>query len=139
MNKWLYSSILIGVFTVATILYSGCAHKVRVSESRYSGGKLYQQPYDTVWDAVHGLIFTDLGCVDKKVDKKKGYIETEWATRLIGGGTSRWRIIARVKQKKDGTLVLFDRDVEETAGKGLSGDESIDADNLYQQLEDKLK
>jgi hypothetical protein len=80
-----------------------------------------------------------IGGVDKKVNKKKGYIETEWATRLASGGTSKWRIIAQVKQKKDGTLVLFKRDVEETAGKGLSGDESIDADNLYQQLEDKLK
>jgi hypothetical protein len=58
---------------------------------------------------------------------------------VTSGGTSKWRIIAQVKQKKDGTLVLFKRDVEETAGKGLRGDESSDADNLYQQLEDKLK
>ncbi len=139
MTKRLYLCMLIGGFTVATIFYSGCAHKEKVKESIYPEGKLYQQPYDTVWDAVHSLIFTDLGCVEKKVNKKKGYIETEWATRLTGGGTSKWRIIAQVKQKNDGTLVLFNRDVEETAGKGLSGDESIDADNLYQQLEDKLK
>ena len=139
MIKRLYPCILIWVFTVATIFYSGCAHKEEIKESIYPKGKLYQQPYDTVWDAVHSLVFTDLGCVDKKVDKKKGYIETEWATRLTSGGTSKWRIIAQVKQKKDETLVLFDRDVEETAGKGLSGDESIYADNLYQQLEDKLK
>jgi len=131
--------MLIGGFTVATIFYGGCAHKEKVKESIYPEGKLYNQPYDTVWDTVHSLIFTDLGCVEKKVNKKKGYIETEWATRLTGGGTSKWRIIAQVKQKNDGTLVLFNRDVEETAGKGLSGDESIDADNLYQQLEDKLK
>jgi hypothetical protein len=138
MKKWLYPCILIGFFTALTILYSGCAHKERVRESSYSEGKLYQQSYDTVWDAVHGLIFTDLGYVEKKVNKKKGYIETEWATRLTGRGTSRWKIIAQVKQKKDGTLVLFNRDEEETAGKGLS-DESIDNYNLYQQLEDKLK
>ena len=139
MTKRLYLCMLIGGFTVATIFYSGCAHKERVRESSYSEGKLYHQPYDTVWDAVHSLIFTDLGCVEKKANKKKGYIETEWATRVTGGGTSKWRIIAQVKQKNDGTLVLFNRAVEETAGKGLSGDESIDADNLYQQLEDKLK
>ena len=139
MTKRLYLCMLIGGFTVATIFYSGCAHKERARESSYSEGKIYQQPYDTVWDAVHSLIFTDLGCVEKKANKKKGYIETEWATRLTGGGTSKWRIIAQVKQKNDGTLVLFNRAVEETAGKGLSGDESIDADNLYQQLEDKLK
>ena len=108
-------------------------------ESIYPEGKLYNQPYETVWDAVHSLVFTDLGCVEKKVNKKKGYIETEWTTWLTGGGTSKWRIIAQVKQKNDGTLVLFNRAVEETAGKGLSGDESIDADNLYQQIEDKLK
>jgi hypothetical protein len=139
MNKRLYPCILIGVFTVVTIFYSGCAHKQKVKESIYPEGKLYHQEYDTVWDAVHGLIFTDLGCVEKKVNKKKGYIETEWASRQTSAGTTRWRIIAQVKQKKDGTLVLFKRDVEETAGKGLSGDESIDADNLYQQLGDKLK
>ena len=47
-------------------------------ESIFPEGKLYHQSYDTVWDAVHSLIFTDLGCVEKKVNKKKGYIETEW-------------------------------------------------------------
>jgi hypothetical protein len=139
MKKRFSLCMLIVFFTVATIFYSGCTHKERVKESSYSEGKLYHQSYDTVWGAVHSLVFTDLGCVEKKVNKKKGYIETEWATRLTSGGTSKWRIIAQVKQKKDGTLVLFKRDVEETAGKGLSGDESIDADNLYQQLEDKLK
>ena len=131
--------MLIVFFTVATIFYSGCAGKKTVKESSFPERKLYHQSYDMVWDTVHSLIFTDLGCVENKVDKKKGYIETEWATRLTSGGTSKWRIIAQVKQKKDGTLVLFKRDVEETAGKGLSGDESSDADNLYQQLEDKLK
>lgn len=139
MKKRLYLCMLIGFFTVAAIFYCGCTHKERVRESSYPEGKLYNQAYDTVWDAVHSLIFTDLGCVEKKVNKKKGYIETEWATRLTGGGTSKWRIIAQVKQKKDGTWVLFARDVEETAGKGLSGDESIAADNLYQQLADKLQ
>ena len=67
MIKRLYPCILIGVFTVATIFYSGCAHKEKVKESIYPKGKLYQQPYDTVWDAVHSLVFTDLGCVVKKV------------------------------------------------------------------------
>jgi hypothetical protein len=139
MKKRLYPCLLIGFFAAVTILYSGCTHKERVRESGgYSEGKLYQQSYDTVWDAVHSLIFTDLGYVEKKANKKKGYIETEWATRLTGRGTSRWRIIAQIKEKKDGTLVLFNRDEEETSGKGLS-DESIDAVNLYQQLEDKLK
>ena len=139
MKKRFSLCMLIGFFTVATFFYSGCAGKKPVKESSFPEGKLYHQLYDTVWDAVHSLIFTDLGCVEKEVDKKKGYIETEWATRVTSGGTLKWRIIAQVKQKKDETLVLLARDVEETAGKGLSGDESIDADNLYQQLEDKLK
>ena len=75
----------------------------------------------------------------KKWTRKRVTSKPSGRPELTGGGTSKWRIIAQVKQKKDGTLVLFKRDVEETAGKGLSGDESIDADNLYQQLEDKLK
>jgi hypothetical protein len=94
MKKRLYPCILIGFFIVATIFYSGCIHKERVRESGDPEGKLYHQSYDTVWDAVHSLIFTDLGCVEKKVNKKKGYIETEWATLLTGGRTWRWRIIA---------------------------------------------
>jgi hypothetical protein len=138
MKKRLYPCLLIGFFAAATILHSGCAHKQRIRESGNSEGKLYQQSYDTVWDTVHGLLFTDLGYVEKEANKKKGYIETEWATRLTGRGTSRWRITVEVEQKKDGTLVLFNRDEEETAGKGLS-DKSIDDYNLYQQLEDKLK
>ncbi|MCX5898799.1 MAG: hypothetical protein NTY29_11460, partial [Proteobacteria bacterium] len=105
--------MLIGFFTVATFFYSGCAGKKPVKESSFPEGKLYHQLYDTVWDAVHSLIFTDLGCVEKEVDKKKGYIETEWATQLSTEGTSRWRIKAQVKQKNDGTLVLFDRDIEQ--------------------------
>jgi len=139
MNKRLFSCILIGFFAAVTILYSGCAHKQRVRESGYAGGKLYQQSYDTVWDTVNSLIFTDLGNVEKKANKKKGYIETEWATRLTGRGTSKWRIIVQIKEKKDGTLVLFNKDEEETAGKGLSSEDTFDVDSLYQQLEDKLK
>jgi hypothetical protein len=139
MKKRLYLFMLIGFFTAVTIFCGGCKHKERIRESGgYSEGKLYQQSYDTVWDAVHSLIFTDLGYVEKKANKKKGYIETEWAARVTGRGTSKWRIIVQIKEKKDGTLVLFNRDEEETSGKGLS-DASIDDVNLYQQLEDKLK
>jgi hypothetical protein len=139
MKKRLYPCLLIGFFAAATMLYSGCAHKQRVRQSVNPGGKLYQQSYDTVWDAVHGLMFTDLGYIENKANKKKGYIETDWATRLTGRGTSRWRIIVQVKQQKDGTLVLFNKDEEETAGKGLSSEDTFDVDSLYQQLEDKLK
>ncbi len=139
MIKKFYPCILFVFFAAVTILYSGCSHRERVRDSGNPEGKLYQQSYDTVWDAVHGLLFTDLGYVEKEVNKKKGYIVTEWATRLTGRGTSRWRIIVEVEQKKDGTLVLFSRDEEETAGKGLSSEESIGHYNLYQQLEDKLK
>jgi hypothetical protein len=149
MKKSLYLCMLIGFITVATIFYGGCAHKERAGESTsLHRGKVYQQPYDAVWDAVHSRIFTDLGCVEKTVNKKKGYIETEWATLLTAGRTWRWRIIAQVKQKNDRTLVLlsrikppapaggvsFDRDIEQTAGGKHSSAESSAADNLYEQL-----
>jgi hypothetical protein len=159
MKKGFYACILIGFFAVAIIFYSGCAHTERKKESIYPEGKLFHQPYDKVWDAVYSLIFTDLGCVDKKVNKKKGYIETEWATKLSAEGTSRWRIKAQVKQKNDGTLVLFDRDIEErdvvdkndmrsrekskdqnpNAGWRHNNEDAGAADNLYQQLDSKLK
>jgi hypothetical protein len=138
MKKILYSCILIGLITAVTMLCSGCTHKERVREAGNAKGKLYRQSYDTVWDAVYGLLFTDLGYVEKEANKKKGHIETDWTTRLTGRGTARWKIIVQIKEKKDGTLVLINRDEEETSGKGLS-DESIDDYNLYEKLEDKLK
>ena len=159
MKKCHYVSILIGFFIVATIFYSGCAANKPVKESSFPEGKLYPKPYDKVWDAGHNLIFTDLGCVDKKVNKKKGYIETEWATQLTTEGTWRWRIKAQVKQKKDGTLVLLERDMEQrdivdkndlrskekskdqnpNAGWKHNNEDLSAADNLYQQLDGKLK
>jgi hypothetical protein len=159
MKKCHYVSILIGFLIVATIFYSGCAGKKPVKQSSFPEGKLYPVPYDKVWDAVHNLIFTDLGCVDKKVDKKKGYIETEWATQLTTEGTWRWRIKAQVKQEKNGTLVLLERDMEQrdildksdlrfkekskdqnpNAGWKHNNEDPSAADNLYQQLGDKLK
>ena len=122
-------------------------------------GKLYHQPYDKVWDAVYSLIFTDLGCADKTVNKENGYIETEWASQVTDEGTARWRIIAQLKQKNDGTLVLFNRDTgqdeEGKPNKPLFMEQSKDgnayndwkekvktsgaADDLYGQLENKLK
>ena len=71
MKKRLSLYMLIVFFTVATIFYSGCAGKKTVKESSFPEGKLYHQSYDMVWDAVHSLIFTDLGCVEKEVDKKR--------------------------------------------------------------------
>lgn len=74
-------------------------------------------------------------------------------------GTARWRIIAQLKQKNDGTLVLFNRDMgqgeEGKPHKPLFMEQSKDwnayndwkervktssaADDLYGQLENKLK
>jgi hypothetical protein len=139
MGKKLCLCILIVFFTAVPILYSGCTHRERVKDSGNPEGKRYQQSYDSVWDAAHGLLFTDQGYIEKKANKKKGYIETEWVTRLTGRGTTRWRITVQMKQQKDGTLVLFSRDEEETAGKGLSSEQTFEVDSLYQQLEDKLK
>jgi hypothetical protein len=149
------------VFCLAGIIIvcAGCAQKELVKESRYPDGKLYPASYDKVWDAVHTLIFTDLGCVEKKVNKKKGSMETEWASQLSTEGIYRWRIKAQLQQKPDGTLVLLDKDVEERdvvdkndpRSKEKSKDQnpnsgwrhntrdSSAADNLYQQLEKKLQ
>jgi len=161
MKKNLYLCMLIVFATVATISYCGCAHKKQKKESIYPEGKLYHQPYDKVWDAVHSLIFTDLGCVEKVVNKKEGYIETEWAASLTDEGTLQWRIIAQVKQKNDGTLVLFDKDIEQSdivkPNKSNFKEQSKDqnewtatdwrrskekssaADNLYEHLDNNLK
>jgi uncharacterized lipoprotein len=159
MKKRLYPGILIGVFTIAAIFYSGCTHQERVRKSSYPEGKLYHEPYKKVWDTVNRLIFTDLGCTEKTVNKENGYIETEWTTQVTIDGTERWRIIAQLKQKNDGTLVLFNKDIgqgeEMKRNKPLFMEQSKDgdayndwkdrvntssaADDLYKQLENKLQ
>lgn len=152
-------SIVIGFFIVATIFYCGCGHKGLIKDSKYPDGKFFNKPYDTVWQAVHELLFVDLGCVEKEVNRKKGVIETDWITRMTTDGTQRWKIDAEIKAKENGAVVYIIKDIEmreeisrETRNyKEKSKDQNPNAgwknidvdqssvDSMYQQLENKLR
>ncbi len=112
MKKASYLSIIIGFFIVATVFYSACTTGRLKSGSKYPEGQFYNKPYDLVWNAVHELIFVDLGCAEKSVSKKKGAIETEWVTQITTEGIMRWKIEAEVKAKGNGTQVYMEKRVE---------------------------
>jgi hypothetical protein len=155
------SSIVIGFFIVASIFCYSCAHDGQQKQTNYPEGVVFDQPYEKVWGAVHELIFTDLGCVEKKVNKKKGTIETEWVTQITTDGTMRWNVSAKLKQKGNSARVLLYKDVEmkedisqspyrskekerEQDKHPQAGWKNTDVaadsiDSLYQQLQNKLK
>ncbi len=79
------------------------------SRDAQSMARVFNKPYDAVWAAVEDLISNDLACIPKKINKKKGLIETEWVHRFDTEGTVRWQITAAVKQKKNGTWVMIQK------------------------------
>ena len=87
-----------------------CAHFTS-TEARLLG-RLYPQPYDQVWAAVESYVRDDLGCAVKRINQRKGIIETEWVHRLDTEGTQRWLIKVQVKKRKNGVWVVFDRRVQ---------------------------
>jgi hypothetical protein len=155
------SSIVIGFFIVASIFCYSCAHNGQQKQTNYPEGVVFDQPYEKVWGAVNDLIFTDLGCAEKKVNKKKGTIETEWVTQITTEGTMRWNVSAKLKQKGNSTRVFLYKDVEmkedisqspyrskekerEKDKHPQAGWKNTDVaadsiDSLYQQLQNKLK
>jgi len=74
--------------------------------------RLYHKPYDTVWEAVTGVILDDLGCVESKLKKNKGYLETEWVNTFDTDGQHRWKIEAYLKKRKDAVAVRLEKMVQ---------------------------
>jgi hypothetical protein len=154
-------SIVIGFSIVASIFCYSCAHDRQQKQSNYPEGVVFDQPYEKVWGAVNELIFTDIGCAEKKVNKKKGTIETEWVTQITTEGTRRWNVSAELKRKGKSTRVFLNKEVEmkedisqspyrtkekerEKQKHPQSGWKNTDVaadsiDRLYQQLQNKLK
>ncbi len=147
-------------FIVASIFCAGCAHDKKAQQTRYPEGVAFDQPYDKVWAAINDLLFTDLGCVEKKTNKSKGLIETEWVTQITTDGTMRWKVSAALKKQGDKTRVILSKNVEmreelsnspyRSKEKEREKDKHPDADwknteisadsidSLYQQLQNKL-
>ena len=74
--------------------------------------RVYSQPYDDVWEAVTWVILDEMGCVERKAKKNKGYFETEWVHSLDTEGHHRWMIEAHLKEGKDGVTVTLDKIVQ---------------------------
>ena len=100
----------VGVFFITVVYCLGCASATRKEAETLS--RVYQKPYDEVWAAVEDFICNELQCVPKKLNKKKGVIETEWAHRIDTEGMVRWQILSKVKQKKDGVWVTLEKRVQ---------------------------
>ncbi len=160
MKRYKCPSIVTVFFIVATIFCPGCAHDRQANHSKFPDGVVFDQPYDKVWEAINDLIFTDLGCVEKKTNKSKGLIETEWVTQITTEGTMRWKVSAALKKQGDKTRVILSKDTEmreeissssyRSKEKEREKDKHPDAgwkntavsahsiDILYQQLQNKL-
>lgn len=82
------------------------------NESQRNIEQVFNASYDEVWSALENLILNDLGCAAKKINKKKGFIETEWVHRIDTEGTMRWKIRAKINKRKSGVGVLIDKEVQ---------------------------
>jgi len=74
--------------------------------------RTYQKPYDKVWEALTGVILDELGCVERKLKKNRGYLETEWVHSIDTDGHHRWKIEAYLKQRTEGVVVQLDKIVQ---------------------------
>jgi hypothetical protein len=74
--------------------------------------RTYNKPYDKVWEAVTGVVLDDLGCVERKLKKNKGYLETEWVHSMDTEGHHRWKIEAYLKKHEGAVLVQLDKIVQ---------------------------
>ncbi len=69
----------------------------------------FSNSYEEVWNALEELIINDLSCAPKKLDKKRGIIETEWVYRFDTEGNMRWMIVGQVKNTQGGPVVIIDK------------------------------
>jgi len=134
----------------------GCAStRNRAVEQK---AQVVSSTYDEAWQAVEALVLTELGCAAKKLDAEDGYLETEWVHKIEPDGVVRWRIIAELKQTKQGVRVKLDKQMQlkdsplknldrygqekkDTAGQTGWGGTEADfkaIDDLYQRLAQRL-
>jgi hypothetical protein len=126
-----------------------------------SMARVFDRPYDQVWQSVEDLLHRDLKCIFKKNDKKDGVLETEWVHRMDTEGSKRWMIVANLRNVKGGVEVVMYKKVElqddvskslnkynntkkDTAGTPAGGWKKTDIDlatveDLYTKLESELE
>jgi len=102
-------SCLTWLFLVILVVSCACT-RGRIAPEVAS--RTYQKPYDKVWEAVTGVILDELGCVERKLKKNRGYLETEWVHNIDTDGHHRWKIEASLKQRTEGVVVQLDKIVQ---------------------------
>lgn len=74
--------------------------------------RVYHRPYDEVWEAVQWVLLEDLGFVDRKMKKNRGYLETDWVHSFDTTGQRRWKFEALLKKNKDAVTVALVKTVQ---------------------------
>jgi hypothetical protein len=69
-----------------------------------------ERGYDEVWSSLNAMLSGDLEYPIEKAEK--GTIETKWISIINSEGTVRWKLVANVKKKKDGTEVEVTKKVQ---------------------------
>jgi hypothetical protein len=89
-----------------------CSCATTKDTRQYHTIEKFNAPYDEVWSALNWVVFDKMDCTEKKVNKKKGIIETEWVYIIGMDGTTRWKITARAEQHEKYILVQIDKKVQ---------------------------
>ena len=74
--------------------------------------RVYDRPYDQVWNSIADMLHADLKCIFKKNDKQAGELETEWVHRMDTEGNKRWMVRATVRKVQGGTEVVLYKKLE---------------------------
>jgi len=111
-------SCLTWLFLVILVMSCACS-RGRIAPELAT--RTYQKPYDKVWEAVTGVILDELGCVERKLKKNRGYLETKWVHSIDTDGHHRWKIKASLKKTKGTVIVQLNKieQLKDDAGKAL--------------------
>jgi len=74
--------------------------------------RVYNRPYDEVWAAVKWVILEDLGLVERKIKKNRGYLETDWVHSFDTTGQKRWKFEALLKKRREAVTVAVVKTVQ---------------------------
>ena len=81
-------------------------------KQEYETERVFNVSYDDAWAALVEVVLNDLGCAQKKINKKKGILETEWIYTINTDGTIRWKLSARIKKKREGVWMMVDKIIQ---------------------------
>jgi len=105
----LFARHLIRIFICCAVVQGCASTRNRAVEEK---AQVVSSTYEAAWQAVEALVLTDLGCAAKKSDADDGYLETEWVHKIEPDGVVRWRIVAELKQTKQGVRVKIDKQMQ---------------------------